>query len=126
VPGVNPVLDPHRSRSATAAEWFNTAAFSQNCAKTTITSTCVPIDGNSGRNMLRGPGFKDVDLAIFRDFTFKERYALQARLESLNVFNMVSLNNPTGNGATAGSTTFGVLTSAAQMRQLQFGLRFTF
>jgi hypothetical protein len=36
------------------------------------------------------------------------------------------LNNPTGNGATAGSSTFGVITSAAQMRQLQFGLRFTF
>jgi hypothetical protein len=126
VPGVNPVLDPHRSRSAAAAEWFNTAAFSQNCAKTTLSSPCVPMDGNSGRNMLRGPGFKDVDLAVFRDFTFKERYAIQARLESLNVFNMVSLNNPTGNGATAGSSTFGVITGAAQMRQLQFGLRFTF
>jgi hypothetical protein len=85
--------------------YYNAAAFAQNCAKTTVTSPCVPIDGNSGRNMLRGPGFKDVDLAVFRDFTFKERYAIQARLASLNVFNMVSLNNPTGNGATAGSTT---------------------
>jgi hypothetical protein len=53
-----------------------------------------------GSRALRGPGFKDVDLAVFRDFTFKERYAIQARLESLNVFNMVS--------------------------QLQCGLRFTF
>jgi len=113
VAGQNPVLS-----NRTAAEWFNTAAFSQNAAVNGIS-----IDGNSGRNMLRGPTFKDVDLAISRDFVFKERVDLQFRADAYNVFNIVSLNAP---GATVGSATFGVITSASAMRQLQLGLKLSF
>jgi Carboxypeptidase regulatory-like domain/TonB dependent receptor len=113
VPGQNPVLS-----NRTAAEWFNTAAFSQNPAV-----NGVSVDGNSSRNMLRGPTFKDVDLAISRDFLFREHLALQLRADAYNVFNIVSLNPP---GATLGNATFGVITSASAMRQLQLGLRFTF
>jgi hypothetical protein len=111
--GQNPVLS-----NRTAAEWFNIFAFSQNPAV-----NGVSIDGNSSRNMLRGPTFKDVDLAISRDFFFREHLALQLRADAYNVFNIVSLNPP---GATVGSATFGVITSASAMRQLQLGLRFTF
>jgi Carboxypeptidase regulatory-like domain/TonB dependent receptor len=115
VPGQNPVLG-----NRTAAQWFNTAAFSQNPANLV---SGVAVDGNSGRNMLRGPTFKDVDLAISRDFTFKEHLNLQLRADAYNVFNLVSLNTP---GATVGTSTFGVITSASAMRQLQLGLRLTF
>jgi len=121
VPGQNPVLG-----NRSAAEWFNTAAFSQNAAALV---NGVAVDGNSGRNMLRGPTFKDVDLAISRDFSLsrlREGMNLQFRADAYNVFNIVSLNNPTGNGATVGSSTFGQITSANAMRQLQLGLRFTF
>lgn len=116
VPGVNPVLS-----NRSAGEWFNTAAFTQNPA-----TTGVAIDGNSGRNMLYGPWFHDVDLAISRDFKFKERFDLQARGDAYNVFNIVSLSNPAGNGVTVGSSTFGQITAANPMRQLQIGLRLTF
>jgi hypothetical protein len=51
---------------------------------------------------------------------------LRLRADAYNVFNIVSLNPPVGNGATVGSSTFGVITSASAMRQLQLGLRFTF
>jgi hypothetical protein len=51
---------------------------------------------------------------------------LQLRADAYNVFNIVSLNAPSGNGATVGSSTFGQITSASAMRQLQLGLRFTF
>jgi hypothetical protein len=121
VSGVDPVLS-HR----TAAEWFNTAAFVQNAA-TLINGMAV--NGDAGRNMLRGPTFKDVDLAISRDFSlahFHEGMSIQLRADAYNVFNIVSLNPPVGNGATAGSTTFGQITSASAMRQMQLGLRFTF
>jgi hypothetical protein len=116
VPGVNPVLS-----NPSALAWFNTAAFTQNPA-----TNGVAIDGNSGRNMLHGPWYKDVDLAISRDFRFKERFTLQARGDAYNVFNIVSLANPSGNGVTVGSSTFGQITSAFPMRQLQVGLRLTF
>jgi hypothetical protein len=115
VPGQNPI-----SSNRTAAEWFNVAAFSQN---PTNLVNGIAVNGNSSRNMLRGPTFKDVDLAISRDFVFKERLGLQLRADAYNVFNMVSLNPP---GATVGTATFGVITSASAMRQLQLGLRLTF
>jgi hypothetical protein len=124
VPGQNPVLS-----NRTAAEWFNTAAFSQNPAV-----KGVAVDGNSGRNMLHGPTFKDVDLAISRDFNFKEHFRLQARADAYNVFNLVSLSTPAGNSVTCCSTpstipapgTFGKILTANPMRQLQLGLRLTF
>jgi hypothetical protein len=119
VPGQNPVLS-----NRTAAMWFNTAAFCQiPSTSPTCPSSGLSMDGNSSRNMLRGPTFKDVDLAISRDFVFKEHLDLQLRGDAYNVFNMVSLNPP---GATVGSATFGVITSASAMRQLQLGLRLTF
>lgn len=119
VPGQNPVLS-----NRTAAKWFNTAAFMQIPA---VNGTSL--DGNSSRNMLRGPTFKDVDLSISRDFRLsriREGLNLQFRGDAYNVFNIVSLNAPAGNGATVGSSTFGVITSASAMRQLQVGLRLTF
>src|SRR5260370_40014663 len=60
VPGQNPVLG-----NRSAAEWFNTAAFSQNPSALV---NGVAVNGNSGRNMMRGPTLKDVDLAISADF----------------------------------------------------------
>jgi hypothetical protein len=121
VSGVDPVLG---SRNAT--EWFNTLAFIQNPAALV---SGVAVNGNSSRNMLRGPTFKDVDLSISRDFSlshFREGMNIQLRADAYNVFNIVSLSTPSGNGATVGSLTFGQITSANAMRQLQLGLRFTF
>jgi hypothetical protein len=40
------------------------------------------------------PGFKTVDLAIFRDFRFIEKYALEFRVKGTNTFNMVNLSPP--------------------------------
>lgn len=123
VSGQNPVLS-----NRTAAEWFNTAAFSQNASVNGIS-----INGNSGRNMLRGPTFKDVDLAVSRDFAFKEHLNLQLRADAYNVFNLVSLSTPAGNSIACCSTplstpagTFGSILTANPMRQLQLGVRLTF
>jgi hypothetical protein len=110
----NPVLDPHRSRAQVLAEWFNTAAFVANSIGT---------DGTSARNLLDAPGFRDVDMGIFRDFTVREKYRMQFRAEWTNFFNQVSLNAP---NSTLTSSTFGQITGAANMRQLQLGLRLAF
>ena len=113
--------DPHIA-NPTAAQWFNTAAFTQNKVVTGVAT-----DGNSPRNLLDGPGYHVVDLALSRDFRLSERFRLRFRAEGTNAFNMVSLGQPNASvpsGAT--STTFGVITSAFPMRKLQFGLRLTF
>jgi hypothetical protein len=113
--------DPHID-NPTAAQWFNTAAFVQNKVVTGVAT-----DGNSPRNLLDGPGYKVVDLAVSRDFSLSERFKLRFRAEATNVFNMVNLGQPGAavpSGAT--STTFGVITSANSMRKMQFGLRLTF
>jgi hypothetical protein len=110
----NPVLDPHRSRPDVLAQWFNIAAFVQNPIGT---------DGTSARNLLDAPGFRNVDMGIFRDFRFSDRMKLQFRAEWTNFFNLVSLNAP---NSTLSSATVGQITSAQAMRQLQLGLRLTF
>jgi len=106
----------------TAAMWFNTAAFVQNKVVTGVAT-----DGNSPRNLLDGPSYKVVDLALSRDFRLSERFGLRFRVDGTNAFNMVNLGQP-GNSVPSGTTsaTFGVITSAAAMRKLQFGLRLTF
>jgi hypothetical protein len=113
--------DPHLD-NPTAERWFNTAAFVQNKV---VTGRAV--DGNSPRNLLDGPGYRNVDLAISRDFNLNERFKLRFRAEATNVFNMVSLGQP-GAAVPSGATsaTFGVITAALPMRNMQFGLRLTF
>ena len=56
--------------------WFNTAAFA---------APPYPTDGTSGRAILDGPGSKNVDLAISRDFKLYEAKILQFRAEMTNI-----------------------------------------
>jgi hypothetical protein len=121
VKGVNAFLDPHRSRSVARNAWFNTAAFAPNGPGLGIGPGGA--DGNTGRDYLRGPGYRDIDLGLFRTITFERGMALQIRGEATNVFNLVSLNNPTANLA---SSLNGKITSAASPRLIQLGARFTF
>ena len=102
--------------------WFNTAAFTQNRVVTGVAT-----DGNSPRNLLDGPGFRVVDLALSRDFGLGGGRRLTFRAEGTNVFNIVNLGQP-GNAVPSGatSTTFGVIRTANAMRRLQLGVRLTF
>ncbi|RPJ69636.1 MAG: TonB-dependent receptor [Acidobacteria bacterium] len=111
------VGDPHLDHP-TAGQWFNTAAFAQNRAQ-----VGNPVDGNSTRNFLEGPGFRVVDLAVSRDFQLPGKAKLSVRAEATNAFNIVSLGQP-GTGVTSG--TFGVIRTANPMRRTQLGVRVTF
>jgi len=130
---VSPVLSPHRCRACSngvTSEWFNTAAFTANGpAGSNPNAPAGGIgpglaDGNVGRNSLFGPGFKDVDLGLFRNIKFERGMVFQLRGEATNVFNLVSLNNPT---ASLASGNYGKITSAAgTQRIIQVGGRLTF
>ena len=110
----NPVLDAGRRRADVTAAWFNTAAF---------VNPAAGQDGTAGRNILSGPGVKNVDLGLFRTFRLMERLQLQARAEATNGFNFVNLSNP---AASLSSSLFGQIRNAREMRQLQLGLRMIF
>jgi len=69
-----------------------------------------------------------VDLSISRDFSlshFREGMHIQLRADAYNVFNIVSLNSPSGMEP---PWQFHLRPNyfASAMRQLQLGLRFTF
>jgi outer membrane receptor protein involved in Fe transport len=114
--------DPNLSHP-TPQMWFNTAAFAQNRVVTGVAT-----DGSSARNLLYGPGYKTVDLALSRNFKLSERFNLSLRGEATNAFNHPNLGQPGNSVPAAGATSasFGVITSASAMRRLQFGLRLTF
>jgi Carboxypeptidase regulatory-like domain/TonB dependent receptor len=65
---------------------FNRAAFSPAPAGT---------QGNLGRNVLRGFGAWQVDVALQRQFHLRERLALRFRAEFFNLFNHPNFGNPT-------------------------------
>jgi hypothetical protein len=121
VRGVSAFLDPHRSRPTAAAAWFNTAAFAPNGPGLGIGPGGA--DGNTPRDYLRGPGYRNVDMGIFRNIAFERGIVFQIRGEATNLFNLVNLNNPT---ATLSSGTDGQITSASSMRLIQVGARLTF
>jgi hypothetical protein len=128
VPGVNAFFNAHRPRSVERNEWFNTAAFTVNCATGSTGCSNQGIgpggaDGNEPRDYLRAPGYRDVDLGLFRDFKFDRGIIFQIRGEANNALNMVSLSAPTG---TMTSTNYGKITSASSPRIIQVGGRLTF
>jgi hypothetical protein len=121
VPGKNAFLNPHRSRGAAAAEWFDPTAFTPNGPGLGI--GIGGADGDTPRDYLRAPGYRDIDLGIFRDISFERGFTLQLRGEATNAFNLVSLTAPTANLA---SSLDGKITSASSPRLIQIGCRLTF
>lgn len=91
--------------------------------------------GNTGRNILRGPGVFNLDASLFREFKLTERFGFQLRSEVFGVTNTPQFGNP---GATVSSATrnadgsirsFGgytEITSAVGERIIRFAAKFTF
>ena len=98
----------------TVQEWFNTAAFVKNAPYTY---------GDAGRNILRGPGLFNLDLAAHKQFRISERFTAQLRLESFNATNTPALGAP---NTTVGSPQFGQISSAGTPRDNQIGLKLLF
>lgn len=82
--------------------------------------------GNVGRNNLRGPGFFNVDLSLFRTVSMTERFRLQFRAEFLNALNHPNFSNPGADISSAG--TFGFITSTTGVgeRNIRLGARLSF
>jgi|SRR5579871_277956 len=79
--------------------------------------------GNVGRNTLVGPGTFNIDFAVHKAFSFRERFKTQFRVEFFNVLNHTLLNNP---DTTLSDDNFGRITDARDPRIVQLGLKFNF
>jgi carboxypeptidase family protein len=111
----NLVTDPNLpSSERTTARFFNTSAF-----------TIAPqfTIGNSSRNPVRGPQYRNADIAIIKRTYFGEYRNIEFRAEAFNVTNTPPLGAP---ATVVGAAGFGSITSAGDPRVLQFGLKINF
>ena len=107
-------LDPNRSHGQLIQEYFNPAFFVPNADGTF---------GNTGRNILRGPGYFNTDFGLTKDTRMTEHTTLQFRAEFFNLFNNVNFNQPDNSVA---DSTIGQITSSRDPRILQFALKILF
>ncbi len=140
-------LKPNRLATGTAREmagrrrgvdypWFDPAAFVKVPSCVSKTVGC-PADeygfrpflyGNSGRNILDGPGRAYVNLAMMKNFRFHEQRNFQFRFESFNALNRPNFKLPNNafNQPTAGLITDVVETGRGGSRVFQASLKFEF
>ncbi|MEX2261694.1 MAG: carboxypeptidase-like regulatory domain-containing protein [Bryobacteraceae bacterium] len=107
----------------TLDRWFNTEGFERNAQRTpaAFQARVFPtrVDG------VRGDGLNRIDANIQRDFRLTEKFALQLRMDALNVANRSQFANPDMNPI---STNFGRVTNntSSTMRFLLFQIRIKF
>lgn len=80
--------------------------------------------GDSGRNMLRGPGQANLDFSVFRSFPVRESMKLEFRSEFFNLTNHPNFGNP---NVSMDSASFGQInTTTVNARIIQFALKALF
>jgi outer membrane receptor protein involved in Fe transport len=87
--------------------------------------------GDLGRNVVIGPGFQNLDVALVRNFKVRERMNIQLRADAYDIFNHPNFTNPV---TTVGSTTLGLITGGSRTpagdfgssRQIQLAAKFQF
>jgi len=72
---------------------------------------------------VRGPTYRDVDLAVMRRVGFSGERAIELRLE---VFNLLNTNNFGAPAAQFGPNSFGTITTALDPRVVQLAAKFWF
>jgi hypothetical protein len=114
-----------RAAKPTIDMWFDPSCFS---SPADITGTY----GNSGRNIIRGPGSFNIDASLIKN-TKIGRFATELRLEAFNVLNHPQFGNP---NTTFGNAAFGQITAMLSSpscslcgtveRQVQLGVKVRF
>jgi hypothetical protein len=85
---------------STPLHWINIGAFTVPAPETW---------GNLGRNAFRGPALWQIDTALRRRFTLREKTALELRVECFNLLNRAQYGNPLAD--ISAPATFGRITT---------------
>jgi hypothetical protein len=116
----------------------NCAKGTNSCSYFDITSfasvTTAATFGNAGRNIIRGPGYFDIDGTLTRDFKIREYLTFQFEAQAISLTNTPHFANPDGNitDANFGKVTGEVAAANASLggsggeRQWWFGGKFIF
>jgi len=111
--GISPI-----PQNRSAAQFWNIAAIN-------VTSPQLSFrPGNMGRNTLLRPGTRQADLSLAKNIPLHESHTLTFRLEAFNSTNHPNWNAPSSDARSP--ATFGVITGARTMRQMQLALKYTF
>jgi hypothetical protein len=102
----------------TVDQFWNIAAFD------TTSPSLTWLFGTTGRNVLFKPGTRQWDFSMVKNTSIHEGHSLQFRFEAFNFANHPNWNVPSVDPRTA--ATFGRITSARTMREMQFGLKYMF
>jgi hypothetical protein len=106
----------------TVEEWFNTSCFTTAPLALALSNGTASF-GNSGRNILFGPGLNQWDVSFIKRNRISERFSVEFRAELFNLFNHPHFGNP---ASTTDTGDFGLITSAGTPRDIQFGLKVEF
>ncbi len=109
VPALNCVADPDPTKRRQLMNCYDQSAFALPAQFTF---------GNAPRNVLRGPKFASTDVSLMKNIPLGGALRFQVRAEIYNLFNNVNYGNP---GSTFAAASFGRITSAGSMRQVQLG-----
>ncbi len=143
--GCNTLTNPGNPNNYVKTECFavptapeNTAFWQANCLGTF--PQCFNLRGNSGRNILIGPGIMNMDFSVFKNNPVKrisENFNVQFRVEMFNVLNHANFAPPgpgdantdlfDSSGNSLAGTTGGVLVkTTVPERQIQFAVKVIF
>jgi hypothetical protein len=112
--------DPSKGASHTADEWFKMDCFS------IPSSPFVAGNAPAYLDHVRTAGARDVDLSLYKHFTFGREKDLRFEISSYNVGNYAQLGMPNVPSLTV-PTDWGLIGNTVNSpRQFQFGSRFTF
>jgi hypothetical protein len=106
--------------------WFDPSSYADPAAGTF---------GTCGNGVVRGPGLKNLDFSVQKEFLISENKRVQFRTDFLNFTNTPILNTPQGTGCSPDSKNptrctnadgLGVITSSQGGRNIQLALKFIF
>jgi hypothetical protein len=86
--------------------------------------------GNLGRNVIIGPGFSNVDLALIKNTYITERLRWQVRADAFDLLNHANYGQP---GTSFGTASFGLISNtrfppgdSGSSRQMQLAMKLVF
>jgi hypothetical protein len=120
------VIGNPNGKPCVAGTFYNTCAFSSDLVQGTF--------GNENRNVVRGPGYQDWDISVFKNFPIREQMRFEFRADFFNIWNHTNfLTGPTGSdgqfepvAVELGQTQMGLPQAARDPRFIQLAMKFLF